>query len=350
MADDRTPESFENSQAQEAAEAQLPEEPEETPPVVEEDSPDTPDKSEEKETAAPLNEQEKEEEKIDQPAGTEEKTGEFIEKPTAGEEDEIGISLSDDELWDEGTDLDEIPLFEDEEEEEEKEEEVVEEGLAEPLDTMPEGEADSEEELTNASAEEESVAATDDTDPDKQDPDQKFDELEEEEDEQAEQPGLTQWIPWIITGVAAILLFTGIAVLCALWPASDNTLSRSSQARLKNLDNARATTANRNSPPGRGMESINLEPFLIPAQQHGELVFFKLHVELIVPDIQTKKALLLKEAWVRDAIYQELKGINVPAGKGNLLTRYRRPIIQRLNREFRPLLINDIRLSGYLLR
>ncbi|NDY43102.1 flagellar basal body-associated FliL family protein, partial [Dissulfurirhabdus thermomarina] len=102
-------------------------------------------------------------------------------------------------------------------------------------------------------------------------------------------------------------------------------------------------------PEGRAI--LTLDPFLIPAHRSGEMVFFKLQAELVVPDISTRQALRRKEAWVRDAIYQELKDIDVSEGlQGNLLYRYRRPILDRLNREFAPLEVEDVRLMGFLMK
>jgi flagellar basal body-associated protein FliL len=102
---------------------------------------------------------------------------------------------------------------------------------------------------------------------------------------------------------------------------------------------------------GQNFETFNLAPFIIPVMRQGELVFFKLTVELIVPDMNTKQQLKKREAWVRDAIYTELKGIEVgPGTKGEFLLNYRRPLKQRIEKELAPLEIRDVRLMGYVLK
>ncbi|MEF3168271.1 MAG: hypothetical protein K6360_02905 [Deltaproteobacteria bacterium] len=99
------------------------------------------------------------------------------------------------------------------------------------------------------------------------------------------------------------------------------------------------------------METLGLAPFLIPANQRGELVFLSLTVELSLPDDATKQELSRKEAWVRDAIYRELKGIDLSSHEsGDLLVPYRKSLLDRLNREFAPLRVEDVKLNGVVLK
>ncbi len=267
---------------------------------------------------------------------------------TGIEDDEMDISISDDELWDDGSGLEEIPLFDDEEDEGEEdpaESQAVE--AEDEKDSKPSGESDPEEK-TQLSEDEPAEATDEDSGKEASQP--------EEGEGRKVLAVITQWLPWIITGISGLLLITGIIVLWVLWPSSGtiHNAAASKPAPTKMPEKAgqpgEEGLTPSHEPERRGLESISLAPFLIPAQNAGELVFFKLHVELIVPDIETKRYLLRKEAWLRDAIYQELKGITVKPGKGNLLLQYRRPILERLNAEFKPFRIEDIRLSGYLLK
>lgn len=54
---------------------------------------------------------------------------------------------------------------------------------------------------------------------------------------------------------------------------------------------------------------------------------------------------------MRDIIYTQLKGIDVnPGEKGNILLKYRRPLLKKLNKRLSPLEIQDIRIMGFLLK
>ena len=58
-----------------------------------------------------------------------------------------------------------------------------------------------------------------------------------------------------------------------------------------------------------------------------------------------------KEVWIRDIIYRELKGLDISKGpQENILAQYQKPIVDRINTEFAPLKIEDVRLVGSLLR
>jgi hypothetical protein len=72
---------------------------------------------------------------------------------------------------------------------------------------------------------------------------------------------------------------------------------------------------------------------------------------LILSDAETKHAIRKKEPWVRDIIYEELKGIDISSGiQKNFLMQYRQPIVRCLNHELAPLKVEDIRLKGYLMK
>jgi len=168
--------------------------------------------------------------------------------------------------------------------------------------------------------------------------------------------GLRALIPWIVTGLSAGLCVAAIFTIWLIASSADTKTANKLQPSAE-IPEETVQPPVKNSPkiatrPARGRaQAIDLAPFLIPAQRAGDLVFFKLRVELIAPDATTKQEILKREAWVRDIIYQELKGINISRGiKGDILTRYRRPLLERLNRELAPLHLEDIRLMGFLLR
>ncbi|PXF54568.1 MAG: hypothetical protein C4B57_06785 [Deltaproteobacteria bacterium] len=157
--------------------------------------------------------------------------------------------------------------------------------------------------------------------------------------EEAGVPAEASWITWAIIGVSGIFLAAGLLVL---WNLSASFFGPRS-AITENIPDSLAGH--------RDLETMNLAPFLIPAQRNKETIFFKLQVELVVSDAETKHAIRKKEAWVRDIIYRELKGIDVGSGiQENLLIKYRRPIVSCLNRELAPLRVEDIRLKGYLMK
>lgn len=265
------------------------------------------------------------------------------ESPEEGEipeEEEIGITLSDDELWDEDGDLEEIPLFEDEPglgkdpaDEQEGRKQDVSRGQAPPEEGAPSREVTGGEVPGSGGKEDEEAGETG--------PARPFGTLRD-------------LLPWLLTALSAVLIVLGIAVLWAIWPSPGisqeglpSPASTKTAAPGNTLKEVRLASG-----PGeesRDIESINLAPFLIPVQRAGELVFLKLHVELIVPDMQSKIDLLSRESTLRDTIYQALKGISIRPGKGNILLRYRRSILDRLNDQFKPYHIDDIRLSGYVL-
>jgi flagellar basal body-associated protein FliL len=298
------------------------------------------------------------------------------------EDEETGIDLGDDELW-EDDDIEEIPLFEEEflEQELESETESAVPENDQPPDKQDTGqarkdeagqssgvEAPEEDEKTPQDPREKKAAAAPDTGPEgleeteaSAEPEKGDSQGQPQEKAQAQtvedEGGLRAFIPWIVTGLSAGLCVAAIFTIWLIASSADtktaNKLQPSAEIPEETVQppvrKAPPKTATR---PARGIaQAIDLAPFLIPAQRAGDLVFFKLRVELIAPDATTKQEILKREAWVRDIIYQELKGINISRGiKGDILTRYRRPLLERLNRELAPLHLEDIRLMGFLLR
>jgi len=147
------------------------------------------------------------------------------------------------------------------------------------------------------------------------------------------------WIIWTITGVSGILLTVGLVLL---WNLSAPFLEPHSAVTEDIPD----TLANHGD-----FETMDLAPFLIPAQRDKEMIFFKLQVELIVSDAKTKHTIREKEAWIRDTISRKLKGIDISTGiQEKFLIQYRQPIVRCLNHELAPLRVEDIRLKAYLMK
>ncbi len=294
---------------------------------------------------------------------------------TAMEDDETGIDLGDDELW-EDDDVEEIPLFEEEFLEQEletgadaadsgEEKTLEEKDMTAPAkETSGDTEAGKKEEETiprtpaDESEHTDSVPVPGDGPTTLDQPEEAHDSGETGDipEEKGKSPGIRGFIPWIITGLSAGLC---VAAIFTIWLIAsgadgkpDSPPAAATQGRQQPVRSPSQVPGVSKVKPLRGTaQAIDLAPFLIPAQRSGDLVFFKLRVELITPDATTKQELLKREAWVRDVIYQELKGINISRGvKGDILTRYRRPLLKRLNRELAPLRLEDIRLMGFLLR
>ncbi len=217
-------------------------------------------------------------------------------------ENDFEVVLSEDKLWDEGDHPVDIRLFEDNSYDESDEKELT-------LST------------------EEAI------------PPDKASESRSQETAEAKLPDEASWIIWTITGVSGILLTVGLVLL---WNLSAPFFEPHSAVTEDIPD----TLANHGD-----FETMDLDPFLIPAQRDKEMIFFKLQVELIVSDAKTKHAIRKKEAWVRDTIYRELKGIDISSGiQENFLMQYRQPIVRCLNHELAPLRVEDIRLKGYLMK
>ena len=299
------------------------------------------------------------------------------DKPQSAEDtdafgDDLGISLSDDELWDDSDD-DDIPLFDDEPEEpvpygpgaaKPEEKEVSTEAPAAETEAQPaQGETEA------AAPQGETVVSEEGAEP-------SADTGEENEDADVVVVSfpVPAWVPWFVSGLASAVLVAGIFVLWGMLssaPSDAVTISKidassrevsqrmaaspkGDDAQDLNRSQASAVTAVQDVPHDAKqatVETFNLAPFIIPVMRQGELVFFKLTVELVVPDMKTKQELKKREAWVRDAIYTELKGIEVgPGTKGEFLLNYRRPLKKRIEKELAPLEIKDVRLMGYVLK
>ncbi len=291
-------------------------------------------------------------------------TGPEAAGASTGFDDDIGISLDDDELWDDSED--DIPLLDEELPGHEDSSRAVGDDASE----EPAGKAGAE---TAAEAESPAESPSD------------FSEEPRKEAEQAPAPDQEAliviggkgpwWLPWLLTALSSCVLFAGIFVLWGMLTGAPDTAATrqpampgssakppgpSSGSGSYQIDRvplavpSEVTSAKRDVRPSAAkpsLESMTLAPFIIPVQKQGELVFFKLTVELIVPDIVTKQELKKREAWVRDAIYTELKGIDVGPGlKGEFLLRYRRPLMKRIEKELAPLEIKDVRLMGYVLK
>ncbi|PXF57920.1 MAG: hypothetical protein C4B58_08410 [Deltaproteobacteria bacterium] len=216
-------------------------------------------------------------------------------------ENDFEVVLSEDKLWDEGDHPVDIRLFEDN--------------------------------SYNESDEEELILSTEEALP----PD-KASENHSQETAEAKLPDEASWIIGTITGVSGILLTVGLVLL---WNLSTPFFEPHSAVTEDIPD----TLANYGD-----FETMDLDPFLVPAQRDKEMIFFKLQVKLLVSDAKTKHAIRKKEAWVRDTIYRELKGIDISSGiQENFLVEYKQPIVRCLNHELAPLRVEDIRLKGYLM-
>ncbi len=270
-----------------------------------------------------------------------------------GVDDEVGIDIED-ELWDEG-DAEEIPLFEEELLSEISSEEEKEQAI---------DEAEENEDAKSSGEESYSLVEEDAS---------QVDVGDDGQDSHVEQHGLaddveigaddsepslvSKLIPWIVTAISTLLLVAGIFTFLHFWYKAQKeppqvALSSEQTTVQKQVTNIRRQPVKASKRETVSQyEAIDLAPFIIPGKSGGELVFFKLQVELVVPDATTKQELLRRQAWLRDIIYQELKGLDISRGvQGDILDRYRAPLLVRLNREFSPMKIEDIRLMGYLLR
>jgi hypothetical protein len=268
-------------------------------------------------------------------------------------DEDFGITLSDDELWDSESGDDGIPLFD---------ELALEIDKAETKHKAPQV-SGGERVVPEAAGAQVPVTGNGlNTPTDAVSAVKPEDEIAQVKDS----PVAISWIPWGITGMSSLMLVVGLLVLwnfkptamqtdpggsgtSSMVPQQDGWTSPLGQSGSAGSGPAPGTLGGPANLPD--MDRISLAPFLIPAQRGGEMVFLKLQVELAVADSRTKHGLLKKEAWVRDAIYRELKGIDISSGDaGNFLLQYRRPIIERLDRELAPLSIEDIRLAGFLMK
>ena len=279
------------------------------------------------------------------------------EKASTGEDAADKGAKPDDELWDEGGDLEEVPLFE-------EFASKIAEAESKPKEIVDELSSELEAAMTGT----EQAAG-----PEKPE--------ESSGDDQQSVASSSSILPWVITGIACIFMLAGGWVFWRMYSAlsapagpvqvqqrvpiaappahqaSSAPVSLKTPAQTTHVaappaqkiaqEHSNAADAPRLVP----LEYISLAPFLIPAQQGGEPVFLKLHVELICKDKQMKEELSRKETWIRDAIYREMKGIDLSGGfQENNITRFRKPILDRINRELAPLYVDDVRLMGSLLK
>lgn len=346
-------------------------------------------------------------------------------------EDEIGISLSDEELWD-GTGVEEIPLFEDQILKEELEAEENQAAPETPGQESAGGGAAEEnrilDETSNDGAAEQSSADNMDSAADIEGKEASFEKGEEpplrkeekvskiesdltdaaatadgdsnipehrdlgENDNPPFNPGASAAedgisiaapapseaelpvvafgfgiVPWIVTSLSTVLT---IAAIITFGFMLNNTLQASERiGQEKNV--ASDTSPPSSTTPASNtikteqdsprinkeatgtVDSLMLHPFLIPGRLGQEVVFYKLKIELVVPDATTKHALVKKEAWIRDIIYQQLKGMRIERSeKGDILKRYKSPLLKKLNQVLNPynITIKDVRMSGYILK
>ncbi len=279
--------------------------------------------------------------------------------------DQIGIDLEEDELW-EDEEVEEISLFEDELLSElKKDEEKATKPTQDESKVQEDKKSLIEEDLEKheeSSKEKASQKLEEDVSKGELDINEEIRDIPQDKEIKADdvQKGFFQKVlaifPWIVTFFSTILCILAIFTIFNLW--KNASLGKNGENIFQSDPLKKEITQ-----PTIGVEkgsfkkqisdfqSVDLAPFIIPGRSGGELVFFKLQVEIVVPDAITKQALLRRQAWVRDIIYQELKGLDISNGiKGNVLQKYKRPLIIKLNKELSPIKIEDVRLMGYILR
>ncbi len=286
--------------------------------------------------------------------------------------DDGGVSVSDDELWDDSGGLDEIPLFDDldipEEDDKEEGKDLEDRDEKDKADKQAK-----DDKKASDSVEEPLIDEDDETDTKEKEP---SDEGQEEDDGDIKKDikslkSLILSTPFIATSISILLFIIGLITLIRLIIAEPPILpyyaAYENQAALKGKigpnnilkqdnkittkDTAEQKGYSTSNAPKRSLFAMNLDPFIIPAQMSGDLVFFKLKTELIFSSQKAQAAFKENEAWVRDIIYSELKGINISAGltKATLMS-HRGPIMKRLNSFLAPYRVEDIRLIGFLLK
>ena len=169
---------------------------------------------------------------------------------------------------------------------------------------------------------------------------------------------------FIYIGLCILLLISGIFLMQNLYknngitdapqlrsflrqenPGVDELIKESSGLHANNdLDTQKVILRNK-------LENYPLEPFLILAQQSSGPVFLRLNIELLIKDMNMKDKIFKKEAWIRDSIYNSLKGMDLPDNFDNLyLQKNKNLLISGINKEIAPLKVEDIRLKGNLLK
>ncbi len=262
-------------------------------------------------------------------------------------EEDLGISITDDELWDETGRLDEIPLFDDITED--NNESLIKE-TPEPESQVKPPESDEETVVTESKDDsgDELVPGSEEQE----------DQVDEEELEEEKEAALLDWfnLTNIFSLVNSIIFLLGVFALFRVLktePRPQDYLKHTSQ-QILNVKTSTKTSEGKTQELqrlDRGFYTMNLDPFIIPAQMNGELVFFKLQAELVFDDMASKRAFSEKVAWVRDIIYSELKGIDITSGLSQRsLFSYRKPIMDRLNKFLAPNKVEDLRLVGFVLK
>jgi len=159
---------------------------------------------------------------------------------------------------------------------------------------------------------------------------------------------------FIVTAVSFLLFVGGVfVVIKMLHTRTDKTVELPSRyavsTQKKIVERGSKKEGSQKAP--HGLYTMNLAPFIIPARMNGELAFFKLEVGLLFRDPASKRIFQKREAWVRGIIYSELKGINIGKGSSGLsLSAFKGPIIEHLNSSLSPNRVDDIRLTGSILR
>lgn len=281
-------------------------------------------------------------------------------------------SLAEDDLWDPGDKIDNVPLFEEFAAELLEHDEKKGGPLAEP-DVQPEILPNNL--VTDVPLEAEHgieapsplIEESEGSDGTKhiEDTEEKTSEDTKEGIKQIDIGAGNPWFLWGLIAIALVLIVTGGVTVWKMTGAILNPSAKSGILQDKtNMDeNAKylqlsgnkksGSTARQPGEPQKipDISKITLAPFLIPARQNGEMVFFNLQVDLVARDQKTMDALLQKEVWIRDIIYRELKDIDISKGlQGNLLAQYQKPIVDHINTELIPLKVEDVRLSGSLIK
>ena len=268
--------------------------------------------------------------------------------------EDLGLSITDDELWDEGGGLDEIPLFDELEKEEpgQEREEEDDPTTDDRGSITPEG---TETEDTDARSSEDAALVEDD-------PSESGVPEEEQSGEATHETPLFTYLPFVFSGLNIVLFVAGLVFLVNLLSTPQVSSFKTSKHRdagfkpvvsheEKAVTAAQEVAGRDGQGPKINFYTMTLDPFIIPAQLNGELVFFKLKAELVFDDVASKRVFSEREATLRDIIYSELKGIDISSGLSNKnLFSYRRPIMERLNESFSPHRVKDVRLIGFILK
>jgi len=267
-----------------------------------------------------------------------------------------------DELWDPSTELDDISLFDEFASEiaeiEKTEKEKTEKEKTEKKQTLKDDEG------LSSLIDEEEVSG-----------DQSRQKEESPSPQEETQEKLL--IPLIISGISFLLLLAGIFTIWQIIiipynakKLPENVIKQLSEINTPQNEVSKPLKAEKeqtvNSTPGNihpsseqneitnklpNYETIALSSFMIPATQDGQLVFFNIQISILLSDIHTKKEFIKRETRLRDTIYRELKGTDLSQGVNeNTLITFRKPLMDKINQEYAPLKIEDIKLTGYILK